>query len=227
MRDLLPDELVRLIHDRFVAGVADAEAKFDLSEGDEDSLTGALGNSISMPETLTYSDGRVAYEWRSYYRKIRGRGPGAPEKPTGADGIFQIEVTDEHGNVLRQKGLPFQAKKRWTYADRKLVEQAANMMDGMGGGIVIDYAERGNTACDARAVIGTDGGKKSLRKNGKIKSLGQVLRNDFVECKVGINGLYYDPDEKAFRTMADTELAPKEMTVPSHVVGSAVHRRRL
>ena len=49
MRDLLPEELLRLMHDRFVAGVADAEAKFEFSEGDEDSLTGALEGACLAP----------------------------------------------------------------------------------------------------------------------------------------------------------------------------------
>ena len=106
---LLPDGLKAVIRDRYLAGVSDAQAKYPFSAADEDSLTGALGNSISMPHEMLFGDGQNQYSYQMSYRKIRGRGPRAPEKQLGADGIFRIEVTDERGR--QTKGLPFQAKK--------------------------------------------------------------------------------------------------------------------
>jgi hypothetical protein len=119
---LLPDGLKALIRDRYLAGVSDALAKYPFSAADEDSLTGALGNSISMPQAVVFGDGQRRYSYQVSYRKIRGRGPRAPEKQLGADGIFQIEVTDDHGR--QTKGLPFQSKKGWSSADSNLLKQA-------------------------------------------------------------------------------------------------------
>jgi len=39
----LPDIVREFIRDRYLAGVADAEAQYDDALGDEDSLTGACG----------------------------------------------------------------------------------------------------------------------------------------------------------------------------------------
>ena len=55
---LLPDGLKALIRDRYLAGVSDALAKYPFSAADEDSLTGALGNSISMPQAVVFGDGQ-------------------------------------------------------------------------------------------------------------------------------------------------------------------------
>jgi hypothetical protein len=134
---LLPDGLKALIRDRYLAGVSDALAKYAFHAADEDSLTGALGNAISMPHAVVFGDGHRQYSYQVSYRKIRGRGPGAPEKQLGADGIFQIEVTDERGR--QTKGLPFQSKKGWRSVDSNLLKQARRMLETAGDGIVIDY----------------------------------------------------------------------------------------
>jgi hypothetical protein len=39
--------------------------------------------------------------------KFEDGGHGAPEKPFGADGIFQIDIEDGAGIKVWQKGLPF------------------------------------------------------------------------------------------------------------------------
>src|SRR5258705_6940040 len=53
---LLPDGLKALIRDRYLAGVPDAQSKYPFSAADEDALTGALGNSISMPDRMGGED---------------------------------------------------------------------------------------------------------------------------------------------------------------------------
>jgi len=75
-----------------------------------------------MPQAVVFGDGQRRYSYQVSYRKIRGRGPRAPEKQLGAGGIFQIEVTDDHGR--QTKGLPFQSKKGWSSADSNLLKQA-------------------------------------------------------------------------------------------------------
>src|SRR5579871_5566236 len=100
---LLPAGLKALIRDRYLAGIADAQAKYPFNAADEDALTGALGSQISMAHHMSYSEGHQQYRYQVTYQKIRGRGRGAPENLLGADGIFQIEVRDHQGE--RRKGL--------------------------------------------------------------------------------------------------------------------------
>ena len=59
---MLPPGLKSIIRDRYLAGVSDAVAKFDMNAADEDALTGALGNNISMPSPRIFSDGERRYE---------------------------------------------------------------------------------------------------------------------------------------------------------------------
>lgn len=61
MRELLPTIVLDSLRDRYLAGVADAEAFFDLHRADEDSVTGALGQSIAMhhPVAFTTPEGSI------------------------------------------------------------------------------------------------------------------------------------------------------------------------
>jgi hypothetical protein len=218
MRDLLPDFVREAIRDRYLAGVADAEAGFEHGKADEDTLTGALGQAISTRAPVTQVLDGQTYIWKIYYRKVRGRGPGAPEKRSGADGIFQIDVSDADGQVIRRKGLPFQAKKGWSAADRNLVSQARTMLDKMGDGIVIDYAGHGYTACRASVVIDARGRKTAAMRAGAVHPLGQTLGNEFLDCNIGKDGLFYDPDKEAFQQ------AWIDRPQPGHAITTSVRR---
>ena len=68
---------------------------------------------------------------------VRGRGRGATEKITGADGVFQLELRDLSGRIVRRKGLLFQAKNRWRRTSKKLREQAAVLAKEPGTGLFI------------------------------------------------------------------------------------------
>jgi hypothetical protein len=188
---LLPDGLKVLIRDRYLAGVSDAQSKYPFSAADEDSLTGALGNTISMPHAVVFGDGQRQYSYQVSYRKIRGRGPGAPEKQLGADGIFQIEVTDERGR--QTKGLPFQCKKGWRSTDSNLLKQARRMLETAGDGIVIDYRPDRFSACRAEDVVQNHANRKLIDRAGKARPLGQILGDEFLDCRIGRPGLFYDP----------------------------------
>jgi hypothetical protein len=211
LSDYVPDLVKDFIRDRLIVGVADAEALFEYSRADEDALTGALGQSISRKETIRVQTDGQAYEVRTYYKKIRGREPGAPEKTTGADGIFQIEVIGPNQKPVWTKGLPFQAKKQWTGTDSRLVSQARDMTGKAGQGLVIDYSSEGYKACSASAVIDHGGRAQALSESGSFRPLGQVLGNDFLDCTIGVEGLTYDPQAEVFRTEKDL-----------HVIGTTV-----
>lgn len=198
MRDLLPEAVLHTIRDRYLAGVADAEATFDQSSADEDSLTGALGQAIAMPLMSQFITEQGNFIVKIDYRKLRGRGRGAPEKKFGSDGIFQIEVKDLAGNVLRKKGLPFQCKKDWRGTNSKLRDQAVHMERETPGGIVVDFESTGYSACTAQAVVAAKGSKAQVKAAGQLRHLGQILGNDFLGCTIGTKGLFYDPVKASF-----------------------------
>jgi hypothetical protein len=197
VRDILPEGVINSIRDRYLAGVADAEAKFQFSRGSEDSLTGALGSAISMPAPIVFQDGPDDYSYQVYYRRVRGQGRDAPEKTYGADGIFQIEVLDQDGRPIRRKGLPFQAKVGRSSAKR-LISQAQSMVDTVGQGLIVEYSPTGYKAIPAATVIEHRGRRRTLRPSEQ--SLGQVLGNEFLQCRAGVEGLYYNPDTEEFET---------------------------
>lgn len=195
MRDILPPEVLDRIRDRYITGVSDAVANFGQSSADEDALTGALGQAIAttIPLKVPTPAGIVAV--KVSYRKIRGRGHGAPEKRYGSDGIFQLEVIDDSGRVLRRKGLPFQAKKDWHGTNSELAKQAARMLALTGSSIVVDYKHTGYSACKASLVVACRGKRGEAHASGRVYGLGQILGNEFLECNIGTVGLYYDAEE--------------------------------
>ncbi|HXQ69568.1 MAG TPA: hypothetical protein VN844_03745, partial [Pyrinomonadaceae bacterium] len=67
MRDLLPEHLMDFLRDRYIAGVAIAEAHFADSSADEDSVTGALGQALAMREPLIFSDESGAFSVQISY----------------------------------------------------------------------------------------------------------------------------------------------------------------
>lgn len=200
MRDILPENLIRQIRDRYLAGVSDAQAKFRFSADEEDSLTGALGQAISTAAPMIYQENGNSYLWQVTYQKLRGRGVGAPEKLFGADGIFEIEVFDAEGQPIRQKGLPFQAMKNWSKPRQKLLDQASDMLHAVGHGIVIDFEDDGYMALPAGAVIQAEGRASAMRESEQLRDLGHVLADDFLDCKIGSIGLHYDRENEVFRS---------------------------
>lgn len=198
MRDILPQEVIRALRDRYITAVSDAEDTYDMHCSDEDSLTGALGQSLAMPRNQVFTVGHRTYSIGIGYTKLRGRGKNAPEKKYGSDGIFQIEVKDERGVVIRAKGLPFQSKKNWTGTNRKLASQAADMERHTPGGIVVDFNRRGYMACPAQAVLRVEGERRVLTEEGQLRGLGQVLGTDFLNCTIGTLGLYFDPEREVY-----------------------------
>lgn len=212
----LPPGLKDIIRDRYLAGIADAEAKYRFSSADEDSLSGALGNNLSMAHPMIYSDGMREYQFQISYQKIRGRGPGAPERSLGADGIFQIEVRDERG--LWRKGLPFQSKKQWRSKDGKLLKQVHDMIESAGDGIVIDYRPNHYSACLAHDVVHNQANRKLIDQAGAAHSLGQLLGNDFLDCTVGRVGLFFDPETETWQTETAVPPPPVEHIITTRIL---------
>ncbi len=199
MRDILPAEVINALRDRYITAVSDAKDAYAMNCADEDALTGALGQSLAMPREQRFRMGTAGtVTVRIGYTKLRGRGKNAPEKLYGSDGVFQMEVQDAHGQIIRSKGLPFQTKKNWNSKNSKLAEQAADMERQTPGGIVIDFSRNGYKACSAAAVIAADGSRRTINSGVGMRGLGQVLGGDFLNCSIGTIGLYFDPEREVY-----------------------------
>lgn len=217
MRDLLPDHVFEFLRDRYIAGVATAEANFAASSADEDALTGALGQALAMPAPWIFTGPNGDYSVQVSYRKLRGRGLNAPERLYGSDGLFQIEVSAANGSVVRRKGLPFQSKTNWRGRSASVASQAADIQASTGEGLVIDYTSTGYRACKTGLAIETRGNRREVERRGGMVSLGQILGNDFLECRVGRVGLFYD-------TAAERYYQGAGLIDPRHAVTTRVSR---
>ncbi len=80
----LPAPVIDALRDRFLAAVGDAQAGFEDARADEDSLTGALGQELSRRPLMTVFDGMSMYALKTNWKKVRGRGPGAPRTCTAS-----------------------------------------------------------------------------------------------------------------------------------------------
>lgn len=199
MRDILPEFVMESLRDRYLAAVSDAESTFVMNSGDEDALTGALGQAVAMPRNQKFSTPEGLYTVDIGYTKLRGRGKNAPERIYGSDGIFQIRIYDANGNVIRSKGLPFQSKKNWKGKNKKLSDQVRDMEQYTPGGIVIDFNSASYGACRAKDVIQAEGDRTRIKVDGKLHRLGQLLGDDFLECEIGTLNLFYDPVKELYK----------------------------
>jgi hypothetical protein len=190
----LPPAVVRMLQKHFYAGVKEAEVRFRYHSADEDAVTGALGDRLIEPETLVTVGGQIDH-WSAVYHKIRGRGPNAPEKRIGADGIFQLEVLDQQERFILRKGLLFQSKIGWKGRNGKLLRQARDILAQSRSSILIDYSANGYKAIGAKEVVAA-GGNRRLVSPEDDKSLAQVLGDEFVLCARGDRGLYWESERE-------------------------------
>jgi hypothetical protein len=169
---------------QYRSAIAHAEEGFTSHAADEDAVTGALGEAMRASGVATLSDGSVV-SWTTTYKKLRGRGPRAPEKRLGADGVFEIEFEDAAGTRSR-KSLGFQAKQNGTIrVDQRFRAQAERISQLPGGGLIVIYSANGYFAGDA-ALIARE--ERPLYQ----QSLADALAGDFLACKRGSSRYYYD-----------------------------------
>ena len=87
------------------------------------------------------------------------------------------------------------------------------MVDTAGQGLIVEYTQAGYKAIPAAGVI------EHRRRRGALRSaeqpLGQVLGNQFLECRAGVEGLYYNPDTEEFET---------DVAGPEHVITTTVKK---
>jgi hypothetical protein len=110
MRDILPEDVLKAIRDRYLAGVADAEAKFRFNRGSEDSLTGALGSELSMPSPMIFRTGRRSTNTKSITRGCAAKVPVLQRKPMGPMEFFRLRYAIAPAGPSVGRGYPFRRK---------------------------------------------------------------------------------------------------------------------
>jgi hypothetical protein len=131
------------------------------------------------------------FRWETHAKKLRGRGDGAAEKRFGADLAIEIEVSDSLGQSTQKKTLFAQAKKEWEGKDALLGDQAEKLVDLPGGGIVIDYWPDRFRAINAAEAVRAEGNARQVGKDA-FRDLGEMLGEDFLNCRIGSTGVHYD-----------------------------------
>jgi hypothetical protein len=128
MQDILPVAVLESLREHYYAAVMDAQIGYTHNAPKEDSVTGALGQALlTRGIRFVQIDGQT-FGWIASHEILGGGGKDSAEHRVGADGIFQLQVFDERGRLVRRKALPFQAKKEWKGANRKLLGQAQLML---------------------------------------------------------------------------------------------------
>lgn len=191
---LVPQGLIRRLKTHFTEKIEEAVGRYRFNDADEDSLTGALGHALSTPQPIvvTAFNGAVySFSIESY--KILGKGPGTPEKRTGADGIIQISIESD-GKPIFAKGLPFQAKKLNRYHEAEVAPQAADMFRTSRSGIVLRFGPDGYDACDVRHSVPQETDEEIPTTRG-YAPLGTVMGDWFLKCEIGRRDLTFQRDE--------------------------------
>lgn len=189
MKEVLPEPIYAAISTHLIDRATKAPEGWEGGSDDEDSLTGDLGGMLRTEWSPLLQDNGDSWRWRVRYKKFRGRGPRAFEKQSGADGIFQIEVS--RGLEKHFKGLLFQAKKVGNL-DGELVSQVEHMEQlAEGGSAIVEFGPG-----TYRAVSSVDYLKgrstPSDQQTVDFQTLPNFLANVFLPCTSGLRGMYFD-----------------------------------
>ncbi|OGQ81379.1 MAG: hypothetical protein A3F90_12970 [Deltaproteobacteria bacterium RIFCSPLOWO2_12_FULL_60_19] len=189
MKDLLPEPAYDAIREHLSQRAREAAAGWEGGSDEEDTLTGDLGATLRTDwSQLPPADGYL-WRWRVRYKKFRGRGQGAFEKTSGADGILQIEIT--RGSEKHFKGVLFQAKKVG-----RLNGDLASQLERMeqlapGGSAVIEYGPTTYRAAPGKDYLQGHATSHEQRDAG-FRPLSEFLGDSFLPCASGLRGMYYD-----------------------------------
>lgn len=206
----IPRRVLEAIKRAVREGSHKGESAWKAASKDEDTITGHWGGSVAKEwSDPIHSEG---YEWRFRidYRKFSGS---SEEPETGADGIFQIEVdrydiavTPSGRSVCTlevvetaasfKKGMLFQAKKHDNTKRKEMLSQLASL-EGLtpNEGAYFEYGPAAFRAASAAAVRAVDGFTGKLEPSD-FPRLGDFLADQFLECRRGVAGMYFDFEEQ-------------------------------
>lgn len=122
----------------------------------------------------------------------------------GADAIIEFEIIDSaEPPVTHRKGLLVQAKKRSSTSN--LLEECRKMNSISSSSCVIDYTDGGYRATKIQDIIKAEG-KWSKVPDGHIVKLEDILAGEFLQCAIGMEGMYFDAVSRKLSYVRDGEL---------------------
>lgn len=209
IRDVIPDGIRHQIKQRIRDGSKNGETGWKNAPTSEDTLTGDWGGAMKTAWSERIEDSGFFWRWRIQYRKLgAGNQHASEEKSTGSDGVFQIEVrrfsvgvlpatstTVSLENVIEEylfaKGLLFQSKRSDSHDADKLLEEVQKIEKlTPGNGVYFEYGPTNYHAAFAQKIVDSKGSTKGVQ----LFRLGDFLADHFMECLVGVEGLYVDLD---------------------------------
>ncbi|HLP96136.1 MAG TPA: hypothetical protein VK168_18970 [Saprospiraceae bacterium] len=157
------------------------------NKSDEDSISAAFFQSLAKDKERMFADGKT-WEWSIEYSTTSSRGPKPLETVIGADVIFFIEIILPNNNIYR-KGILVQSKIKEKMIRNSLEKQIQDMEKFVPKcSVVLGYEEN-----QFKSVIGVDYLKnKNKHWNSYSKTFCDFLADSFLECKYGVENLYYD-----------------------------------
>lgn len=172
----------------------------------EDSITASILGRLATPKW----QGIKRKQWKiDIHIPSNDKKKELSESKIGADGIIQIVVYGNNGELLDTKGMIFQAKKTTESRRGRLNDQVAKMQSiaGKDGCAVFIYDLKNGY----RGIEASDLENVTLNAPDVGKSLGDFIANDFLDCKVGKKDLSHSlktatlfiPHSKPIRTDRD------------------------
>ena len=245
IQDAIPDAILREIKQRIRDGSKNGETGWTNAPTSEDTLTGDWGGAMKTGWSERIEDSGYFWRWRIQYRKMgAGNQHASEEKSTGADGIFQIEVSRFTGGVLPAtsttvslenveeeyffaKGLLFQAKRSDSHDAKKLLEEVQKIEKlTPGNGAYFEYGPDNYHATLAKKIVESEGSTQGV----ELFRLGDFLADQFMECLVGVEGLYVDLKSKNSQVLHFPEGNEAVRSLPTrlgHVLAVQVNAFRL
>jgi hypothetical protein len=221
--DILPDYVVSELQGHLRERAERAQAGWESASEEEDALTGDFCGSLRNDWVEVNGHGGRWF-WRVRYKKFRGRGKAAPEKHLGADGIFEIEARPVDGDIVT-KGVLFQAKKERGGSRRDLRDQVRRMEAiAPGGSAVFEF---GPNAYRAEASSEMFPAKQDSNRIPHPRNLiGDYLADQFLPCRSGIRGMYYDAVRRNLVVPAAGTIRIVNLAFAHRVRVEAVHSSR-
>lgn len=212
IQEAIPDAIRREIAQKLRNGAKEAEKGWPSAPTSEDVLTGDMGRSLRTEWGDLIEDSGYFWRWRIKYRKFgAGNQHSSEEKALGADGIFQVEVkrfkigvqpsssqTVSLENVEEEyefkKGMLFQSKRHDASDGDKLLEEVGKIERlTPGDGAYVEYGPQIYRAALAKKLLEANGSVANV-SNDEFFRLGEFLADRFMECLVGVEGMYVDLD---------------------------------
>ncbi len=225
MRDVLPKPLFDAMEGHLRDRGSEGHSGWESASEDEDTLTGDFCGSLRTPWRQVKTD-NGKWQWRISYKKFRGRGRNAFEKHSGADGIVQVEVHGPTGEVTT-KGVLFQSKKARGSSRSDLADQVAKM-EGLApnGSAVFEFGPEGYRAA-AGSIMLEEIKTQPNRIPHPQQNIGEYLGGQFLPCKSGLRGMYYDAVRKILIVPSDGTNRTVPILLRHRVRFDVVHESQL